>query len=33
MPEQLKSFENPLEEYSNEDVKKLNDIIKSVEKK
>ena len=30
---QLKSMKKPLEEYSNEDIQKLNEIIKSVEKK
>ena len=30
---QLKSMKKPLDEYSNEDIQKLNEIIKSVEKK
>ena len=30
---QLKSMKKPLDEYSNEDLQKLNEIIKSVEKK
>ena len=33
LKEQLKSVDKPLDEYSNEDLQKLNDIIKSVEKK
>ena len=33
MEKQFNSEDKPLDEYSNEDLKKLNDIIKSVEKK
>ena len=33
LEKEFKSKENPLDEYSNEDIKKLNNILKSVEKK
>ena len=33
LEEQLKSVDTPLDKYSKEDLQKLNDIIKSVEKK